>query len=65
MPKGKIQTRKGMPLTIVARTNKIGGRKSVRAVNMMSMEELTKTAESAPRPRDRQRARNEIQRRSA
>lgn len=63
MPKGKETVRKGVA-RIVARTNKIGGRKSTKAANMMSTEELTKVAESAPRPRDRQRARNEIHRRA-
>lgn len=63
MPKGKIQIRKGVN-SIVARTNKIGGRKSTKAANMMSTEDLIKVAESGSRNRDRQRARNEIQRRT-
>lgn len=65
MPKGKIQLRKGGRYVIAARTHKIGGRKSTNAANMMSTEELTKIAESGARPRDRQTARNELQRRAA
>lgn len=65
MPKGKIQLTKGGRQIIAARTNKIGGRKSTKSATMMSTEELTKVSESAPRPRDRQTARNELQRRGA
>lgn len=63
MPKGKVQIKKGSNI-IVARTNKIGGRKSTTAANMMSTEELTKIAESGSRRRDRQTARQEIERRN-
>jgi hypothetical protein len=63
MPKGKLQISKGVQ-RIVARTNKIGGRKSTKAANMMSTEELTKIAESGSRRRDRQTARQEIEKRN-
>jgi hypothetical protein len=59
MPKGKLQIRKGVN-SIVARTNKIGGRKSTKAANMISTEDLETIAEVGARPRDRQRARKEL-----
>jgi hypothetical protein len=59
MPKGKLQIRKGVN-SIVARTNKIGGRKSTKAANMISTEDLETIAEVGARARDRQRARKEL-----
>lgn len=64
MPKGKIEATKGEKRyrTAVRLKNKIGGRKSVRSVAQMSVNDLEKTVSSG-RGRDKVKALRELVRR--
>ena len=63
MAKGKIDGRTRRERIVVARTNKIGGRKSTKGVAQLSAEEL-RSKLAGGRGKDRQRARNELVRRN-
>ena len=64
MPKGKIEGRTKGERRNVARTNKIGGRKSTKSVAQMSNDDLRSTLRSS-RGKDKQRASRELVKRGA
>ena len=64
MPKGKIEGRTKRERRNVSRTNKIGGRKNIKAAAQLSNDEL-RSKLTGGRGKDRQRARNELVRRNA
>lgn len=65
MPKGKIEVMKGgrRAMATVSRKFKVGGRKSTKSALSMNDEDLRKVLRG--RPRDAQKARNELTRRGA
>lgn len=64
MPKGKVEGRTKRDRVPVARTNKIGGRKSTTSVSQLSTDNLRSKLNTG-RPKDRQRVRNELVKRGA
>ena len=67
MPKARMQDPRTEQRRFIAPTRKfkIGGRKSLRSARMMSNDDLRVVYNGSARPKDKKRARDELERRGA